>query len=114
MGESYMGEPRLNEQRRSPRRLLTKLLPGPLLDHEQKVLHCRPIDLSPEGLSILSATQLSIGAELTLRTHNQSVNFVVMWQRPDFGKQGLIRYGLAAVDPAIDLEHLFRSSGCLK
>lgn len=109
-----MGNPVLDEQRRSQRRVLTKLLPGPMLDHEQKVLHCRPIDLSQEGLSILSATILNIGAALTLKTHNQSVELQVMWQRPDFGKQGLIRYGLRAVDPNLDLELLFRESGCLK
>lgn len=114
MGESYMGNPALDEQRRSTRRVLTKLLPGPLLDQEQKVLHCRPIDLSEEGLSILTEVQLSIGQQLTLKTHNQSVTLEVMWQRPDFGKQGLIRYGLRSIDPTIDLEHIFRSTGCLK
>jgi hypothetical protein len=85
-----------------------------LLDHEQKVLHCRPIDLSQEGLSVLSEAQLSVGMQLTLRTHNQSVALEVIWQRPDFGKQGLSRYGLRAIDPAIDLEEMFRSAGCLK
>lgn len=114
MGESYMGDPALDEQRRSPRRVLTKLLPGPLLDHEQKVLHCRPIDLSQEGLSVLTEVQLSVGTQLTLKTHNQTVTLEVMWQRPDFGKQGLSRYGLRAIDPTIDLEHMFRSAGCLK
>jgi hypothetical protein len=114
MGESYMGDPALDEQRRSARRVLTKLLPGPLLDQEQKVLHCRPIDLSQEGLSILTEVQLSIGQQLTLKTHNQSVTLEVVWQRQDFGKHGLMRYGLRAIDPTTDLEHMFRSTGCLK
>ncbi len=109
-----MGDPALDEQRRSPRRVLTKLLPGPLIGADQKVLQCRPIDLSSEGLSILSEAQLSIGTGLTLKTHNQSIELQVMWQRPDFGKQGLIRYGLRAIDPNLDLEMLFRESGCLK
>lgn len=114
MGESYMGDPALDEQRRSPRRVLTKLLPGPLLDSENKVLHCRPIDLSQEGLSILSEAQLSIGTQLTLKTHNQTVPLEVIWQKPDFGKQGLTRYGLRSNDESIDLEQMFRSAGCLK
>ncbi len=114
MGESYMGDPALDEQRRSPRRVLTKLLPGPLLDSEQKVLHCRPIDLSQDGLSILTEVQLSIGTQLTLKTHNQVVPLEVIWQRPDFGKQGLSRYGLRSIDESIDLELTFRSAGCLK
>jgi hypothetical protein len=109
-----MGDPALDEQRRSPRRVLTKLLPGPLLDSEQKVLHCRPIDLSQDGLSILTEVQLIIGSQLTLKTHNQVVALEVMWQRPDFGKQGLSRYGLRSIDESIDLEHIFRSAGCLK
>jgi hypothetical protein len=114
MGESYMGESALDEQRRSPRRVLTKLLPGPLLDSENKVLHCRPIDLSQEGLSILTEVQMSIGTKLTLKTHNQTVAFEVIWQKPDFGKRGLTRYGLRSSDESIDLEHMFRSTGCLK
>lgn len=109
-----MGDPALDEQRRSPRRVLTKLLPGPLLDSENKVLHCRPIDLSQEGLSILTEVQLSIGTQLTLKTHNQIVPLEVIWQKPDFGKQGLSRYGLKSNDDSIDLEHMFRSAGCLK
>ncbi len=108
-----MADPALAEQRSGPR-LLLKLLPGPLVDQAQKVLQCKPIDLSPSGLSILTSSLLPLGSELVLKTHKDTVRFVVVWQKPDFGKQGLFRYGLEVVDRGVDLEALFRAASCLK
>ncbi len=109
-----MGVPAFLEQRRMQRRHVTTLLPGTLLDAEQRVLQCKPVDISPEGLSILSGAVLPVGTALELKTHNASIAFEVIWQKPDFGKKGLVRYGLKACDPAVDLETLFRDAGCLK
>ncbi|MCX6130297.1 MAG: PilZ domain-containing protein [Proteobacteria bacterium] len=102
------------ELRSSPRQVLTKCLPGPLLDLNLKTLTCKPLNISAEGLAVLSPVQLSVGAELTLKTHKDTIKLKVIWQKPDFGKQGLFRYGLQAIDPCIDLESLFRESSCLK
>ena len=109
-----MGVPVLVEKRRHQRRMLTTLLPGTLLDSEQRVLQCKPVDISPDGLSILSGIMLPLGSSLSLNTHNAVIHFEVMWQKPDFGKKKLFRYGLKTVDPDVDLEAVFRNAGCLK
>lgn len=108
-----MALPALKEQRQSPR-ILTKSLPGALVDSEQRVLQCRPLDLSPEGLAIVSHTLLKVGARIMLKTHKDSITLEVLWQKSDFGKRSLYRYGLKVVDPAVDLEAIFRESRCLK
>ncbi len=109
-----MGVLAFSEQRRSQRRFLTTLLPGTLVDKEERVLQCKPVDISPEGLSILSGTVLPVGTAFHLKTHNASIAFEVIWQKPDFGKKGLLRYGLKTIDPNVDLESLFRDANCLK
>ena len=109
-----MGLPAKTEPRRSSRRVMLRILPGAIIDANNAVIQCRPVDLSQEGLSILSETNLDVGDLLTLRTHNASIALEVVWQRADFGKQGLSRYGLKTKDSTFDLEILFRETGCLK
>ena len=109
-----MGLAAKNEPRRSSRRVMLRILPGAIIDATNAVIQCRPVDLSPEGLSILSETNLSVGDQLALRTHNASIALEVVWRRADFGKQGLTRYGLKTKDATFDLEILFRETGCLK
>lgn len=101
-------------EKRSSRRVMLRILPGAIIDSNNNVIQCRPVDLSSEGLSILSETNLDVGALVTLRTHNQSIVMEIVWRRADFGKQGLSRFGLKTKDSTIDLENLFRETGCLK
>lgn len=108
-----MAVPALKEQRRTPR-LLTKSLPGALIDSDQRILQCRPLDLSDEGLAIVSHTLLPVGSLVTLKTHKDSITLEVLWQKSDFGKRLLYRYGLRVVDPHVDLETVFRESRCIK
>lgn len=109
-----MGLAAKNEPRRSSRRMMLRILPGAIIDATNVVIQCRPVDLSVEGLSILSEITLDVGDHLTLRTHNDSIALEVVWRRADFGKQGLTRYGLKTKDTTFDLEILFRETGCLK
>ncbi|MBC7658469.1 MAG: PilZ domain-containing protein [Chitinophagaceae bacterium] len=109
-----MGLPAKTEPRRSSRRVMLRILPGAIIDASNAVVQCRPVDLSTEGLSILSESNLDVGDQLTLRTHNASIELEVVWRRADFGKQGLSRYGLKTKDSTVDLEILFRETGCLK
>ncbi|MES2744334.1 MAG: PilZ domain-containing protein [Bdellovibrionota bacterium] len=101
-------------EKRSSRRVMLRILPGAIIDSNNNVIQCRPVDLSTEGLSILSETNLDVGATVSLRTHKESIALEVMWRRADFGKQGLVRYGLKTKVEGIDLENIFRDSGCLK
>ena len=108
-----MAVPLHKEQRRS-QRYQTKSLPGALIDAEQRILQCRPLDLSWEGLAIVSHTLLTVGARLQLRTHKDTITLEVLWQKSDFGKRSLYRYGLKVVDPSVDLEMIFRDARCIK
>lgn len=110
-----MSAAHIAEQRQSPRRRLTGLLPGKLLvtGSELKV-SCRPVDISTHGLGILSEDILEIGAELLLITHNQQISLQVAWSKLDFGKRDRYRYGLVAIEANLDLEALFVATGCLK
>jgi len=109
-----MGDPAKSEPRRSSRRVMLRILPGAIVGANNEVIQCRPVDLSQEGLSILSESNLKVGDLVTLRTHNDSIPMEVVWRRADFGKQGLTRYGLKTKEAAFDLEILFRQTGCLK
>lgn len=104
---------RLLQRRASPRKMI-RLLPGPIIDTHNTVVQCRPVDISHEGLSILSEAMLSVGDHLILKTHKDSVALEVIWWKQDFGKQGLSRYGLKATDPSADLEKIFEDAGCMK
>lgn len=101
-------------EKRSSRRVMLRILPGAVIDSNNSVIQCRPVDLSSEGLSILSETSLDVGATVSLRTHNATIALEIVWRRADFGKQGLVRYGLKSKDSTVDLEKLFRETGCLK
>ncbi len=101
-------------EKRSSRRVMLRILPGAIIDSNNTVIQCRPVDLSTEGLSIISETTLEVGASVNLRTHNKSIEMEIVWRRADFGKQGLVRYGLKSKDVTVDLENLFRETGCLK
>lgn len=102
-----------NEQR-SSRRVMLRILPGAIIDSNQTVIQCRPVDLSSEGLSITSETSLDVGQIVSLRTHNAIIDLEIVWRRADFGKQGLSRYGLKTKDSSLDLEKVFRETGCIK
>ena len=101
-------------EKRSSRRVMLRILPGAIIDSNNNVIQCRPVDLSAEGLSILSETNLDVGATISLRTHNATIAMEIVWRRADFGKQGLVRYGLKTKDATVDLENIFRETGCLK
>jgi hypothetical protein len=42
------------------------------------------------------------------------VRLQVAWCQRDFGKHDMFRYGLVTVDPEINLELAFISTGCLR
>ena len=103
------------EQRLSPRRKLTGLLPGRMVVVGSNVnISCKPVDISAHGLGIVSEEILTAGSKLALRTHDREILLEVSWGQPDFGKRDLYRYGLVTVDRDVDLELVFADTGCLK
>jgi len=110
-----MGLPQVNERRFDSRKKLTGLLPGRLVKSEtMKDVRCRPVDVSTNGIGILSEVLLNPGELLMMRLKDSEIEFKVAWGRPDFGKQDSFRYGLAATDKTIDIEAIFLKAGCLK
>ena len=106
---------KLKERRLNTRRRLTGLLPGKIVDKDKdNVIHCRPVDISKDGIGILTELELEQGAILHLTSSEQDIELKVMWKKQDFGKANLTRYGLVTSDSSINLENVFLRAGCLK
>ena len=57
----------VKERRERPRQKLTGLLPGRMVNMtSERNISCRPIDISENGLGILTAEQMQDGAQLIL------------------------------------------------
>jgi hypothetical protein len=94
--------------------MLTGLLPGPIVNSQGQIINCKPVDLSANGLGILTSELLREGEELILKIPDRFIQLQVSWGKRDFGKQNLLRYGLVVEDANIDLEKVFQDSGCVK
>ena len=101
------------ERRVSNRRNPTGLMPGKL-KHNQLDIICRPVDVSRNGMGVISTAQLEPGDPLVLCVREQIIALQVAWGKPDFAKQDQYRYGLVTMDPNDDLEAVFIACGCLK
>ena len=108
-----MGSPLSVEKRRSNRKALTGLLPVSLVNQLGERLNARPVDISSEGLGIVTDLILDVGNILFLKTHNQHIELEVSWGKRDFGKNNLYRYGLKTRDES-NLELVFEDAGCLR
>lgn len=110
-----MAVPFTKERRLAPRQKLTGLMPGKFVVKDSgKSVSCRPIDVSEAGLGILTAQEIPVDSVLTLTTGDQHIDMKVLWRKPDFGKNNLMRYGLVCEGGGIDLMALFIAQGCLK
>lgn len=110
-----MGLALFKDRRINNRKKLTGLMPGRLiLDVTKEELSCRPVDVSNSGVGILIPKEIEPETKITMYLSDQEIVFKVAWVRRDFGKQDIFRYGLAAVDTALDIESIFIKHGCLK
>lgn len=111
-----MAVPFTKERRLAPRQKLTGLMPGKFVAKATgKSVSCRPIDVSESGLGILTAQELALDSILTLTAGDQEIDLKVLWRKPDFGKNNLMRYGLAcAPGTHVNLAAVFVAQGCLK
>ena len=108
--------PIFKERRFSNRRMLTGLLPAPIVlknSPEQK-FNCKPVDISSEGLGVLSDVVLPVGTELTLKLPDNDISLKIIWKKQDFGKKELIRYGLVTESAEENIEKIFSDNGCLE
>lgn len=109
-----MALPLFQEMRLSPRKKLSGLLPGKLTEAKTgRAVSCRPIDVSRDGLGVLSSQEIATGSTLVLMANGVPIELHVAWGQPDFGKQDLYRYGLVTNDSNVDLVKAFTESGCL-
>ena len=88
--------PIFKERRLSDRRILTGLLPAPIVLKEtpDQAFSCKPVDISSEGLGVLADIVLPVGAELILKLPKGDIEMKIIWSKQDFGKKELMRYGL--------------------
>ena len=106
---------KFKERRLSTRKKLTGLLPGKIFNNRtEQPVDCRPVDISKDGVGVLSEATLKIDDKLTLKLPDGEISLKVMWKKQDYGKQNLQRYGLVTEDSSIDLEDIFMQAGCLK
>ena len=108
-----VGNLKLHERRAHERYELSGLLPGTLMRADNKTISCRPINVSVDGLGILTAEELNIGEILVLKVKDQRIDLKVMWSKDDFGKQDLKRYGLQAMD-STSLWEVFDKANLIK
>ena len=108
--------PIFKERRLSSRRVLSGLLPAPLVlreEPEQK-FNCKPVDLSADGLGVLADVVLPIGTELLLKLPEEDVVMKIIWKKQDFGKKELIRYGLVTESHEKNIEQIFEEHDCFE
>lgn len=110
-----MGLALFKERRMTERIKLTGLLPGRLVTADRKQnISCRPIDISEHGIGIVSHTVMTVGQELELIIADSTViNLMIAWEKDDFSKQDMKRYGLVATNEKINLIEIFAKNNCI-
>lgn len=110
-----MAIPYTKERRLAGRQKLTGLMPGKFfMKATGQNISCRPVDVSDNGLGILTADELAVGSEVCLQAGDAELVLTVLWRKPDFGKNNLMRYGLSCSQPGVNVAAIFISHGCLK
>jgi hypothetical protein len=109
-----MGLALFQERRMDLRKKLTGLLPGRLRSSKGNDINCRPVDVSENGLGIISKDNLAVNDVVELQVKDILISLKVGWVKPDFGKRDLFRYGLVSQNAKYNLEEIFISSGCMK
>ncbi len=107
---------KFKERRVQDRKEPTGLMPGKMMRIRQdRVISCRPMDVSKEGMGILVAEDLMSDEILTLNLPDgRQVPFRIVWKREDFGKLDLFRYGLECMDPHTNVLEIFQRAGMIR
>lgn len=108
---------KLNHERLADRKRLSGLLPGRM----QRVgspnyITGRAVDVSSQGIGILSQNFLREGDEVILTTRHHVTHLVVHYKKRDYKKNNRYRYGLILAknheQDDHDLIKIFDQSGC--
>ena len=105
----------LDYQRMTERRRLSGLLPGKMLHvGSERFVSARAVDVTSQGIGILSSHHLNEGDEVLLTVRGSSVELVVHYKKRDYAKSSRFRYGLILKESSSDhdLMAIFESSGC--
>ena len=84
--------PIFKERRLSSRRILTGLLPAPLVlrDEPEQKFNCKPVDISSEGLGVLADIVLPVGTELLLKLPEEDVLMKIYMEETRLQQKGAI------------------------
>ena len=101
------------ENRKSKRYSLTGSLPGAMFEPESNtIIQCKPVDVSQNGLGVMTWSQFDPGSSLILRGNNVDIKFTVIWSISCHEEHNVWRCGLEAEDKDSDLVSLFNERGC--
>lgn len=108
----------LNYERISQRKQLSGLLPGRLqLVGSSRYITARAVDVTSQGMGILSQDYLRAGDNLILTTSDHLVHLRVLYKKRDYLKSNRHRYGIVIADEHQAQEHdlitIFVDAGCL-
>lgn len=109
-----MGLPQLKDNRRHLRRPLMGDLSGRLLVAAgERAIPCLAVDVSVQGLRVLSREELVPGTAMLLAFEHHCLPLVVVWCQREGKRQGSYACGLMASAPACNLEQFFTDIGWL-
>lgn len=80
---------------------------------DRRELFFRPVDVSRIGLGLLIAEKLPVKSELIIAVSGLEIPLRVTWGTPEPHDRDLFRYGLQALNDAVDFEEVFFAHGCL-
>ena len=111
---------KLDSRRMNTRRRLSGLLPGKMLvQRTARHMSGRVVDVSHDGMGVLSSTHLLIGDTITLTTPTKMIILKVNDKKKDYAKSSRYRYSLVLDREGeydqgdMDLEEVFVNSGCM-
>lgn len=102
-----MGQVELSENRNEDRLTVSGNLPGKLLDEYDKPVTFYPVDLSENGLGIVTEQELSIGDQLKLKMDDGVDVFLRVGWMSSHEDEDFFRCGLEAEDKKINFIELF-------
>lgn len=113
-----MGLANPKELRRSSRRRLVPSSDGivrtpgvmRLAESGQQVAY-KPLDVSREGLGIMSEQEILPEFQVILNVGGKDVRLELVWGLQPNKKSPSMRYGFRVLDPDLDLDTLFASAG---
>lgn len=88
-----------------------------MIDGSSKFVTGRAVDVSRDGIGILSSDYLREGDTITLTTRDKNIPLKVLYKKRDYAKNSRYRYGLVLADDAnkkeCNLIQIFSQSGCM-